>query len=201
MQSPPGALCAKHPDVHAVATCDRCGAFACVSCTTFAQGERTYCPSCPENKADWVRAEVSTRFLANLVDQMVVVLPLVAATVAVIFGSAITASLKNTASDVSLAVLIPAAGLLTLASIGVQLYCQITYGRSLAKLWLGLRVVRRDGSPVELWRIIVLRNLVVHVLAQACGFVGLIDALMIFGEERRCLHDHFADTIVVVDRS
>jgi hypothetical protein len=37
----------------------------------------------------------------------------------------------------------------------------------------------------------------VHAIAQLCGLVGLVDALMIFGDEQRCLHDYLADSIVV----
>ena len=60
-----------------------------------------------------------------------------------------------------------------------------------------LKVVRSDGSPVELWRIILLRNVALQVAAQLCGFIGIIDALMIFGDQQRCLHDYLADSIVV----
>ena len=29
------------------------------------------------------------------------------------------------------------------------------------------------------------------------GFYSIIDSLMIFGEQRRCIHDYIADTIVI----
>ncbi|MBN1206678.1 MAG: hypothetical protein JXB05_17475 [Myxococcaceae bacterium] len=46
-------------------------------------------------------------------------------------------------------------------------------------------------------RILVLRNLFLSILGSFCGLVGLIDALMIFGDQRRCLHGLVADTKVV----
>ncbi len=92
------------------------------------------------------------------------------------------------------------AGLLTmlwlLALLGVQLYLASS-GQSIGKRMLRLRVVRTDGSPASLARIVFLRNGVIVLLGSLCGVVSLVDALMIFGEERRCLHDQLADTIVV----
>jgi uncharacterized RDD family membrane protein YckC len=74
------------------------------------------------------------------------------------------------------------------------------FGQTLGKRAMGIAIVRTDGSPCELWRLLVLRILVVRVI----GFVpmvgalfSLVDVLMIFGEERRCAHDYMADTIVV----
>ncbi len=69
-------------------------------------------------------------------------------------------------------------------------------GQSIAKKIVGIKVVRSDGSPVSLGRLILLRNVVNMIL----GFVpayGLIDALFIFNESRQCLHDKIADTIVI----
>jgi uncharacterized RDD family membrane protein YckC len=73
-------------------------------------------------------------------------------------------------------------------------------GQTIAKKILGIKVVRRDGSPASLGRIFWLRN-IVNSLASAIpllgAFYGLIDVAFIFGESRQCLHDKIADTIVV----
>jgi uncharacterized RDD family membrane protein YckC len=73
-------------------------------------------------------------------------------------------------------------------------------GQTIAKKWLGIRIVRNDGSRAGLGRIFALRMLVPGIIG-AIPFVGivftLVDALFIFGDERRTLHDRIADTIVV----
>lgn len=73
-------------------------------------------------------------------------------------------------------------------------------GQTLAKKMLGIRVVRRDGSHCGLARIFFARYLPVAVLGAipiVGGLVSLVDALLIFRDDRRCLHDEIADTIVV----
>jgi len=69
-------------------------------------------------------------------------------------------------------------------------------GQSIAKKMLGIKVVRSDGSPASLGRIFLLRNVVNTVLAFV-PFYGLVDALLIFGDARQCVHDKIADTIVI----
>jgi uncharacterized RDD family membrane protein YckC len=69
-------------------------------------------------------------------------------------------------------------------------------GQSIGKKACGIKVVRRDGSRASVSRLIWLRNVVNGVLGLI-PLYGLIDALFIFGESRRCLHDHIADTIVI----
>jgi len=73
-------------------------------------------------------------------------------------------------------------------------------GQTIAKKMLGIRVVRRDGSHCGLARIFFARYLPVTVLGMV-PFVGslvsLVDALLIFRDDRRCLHDEIADTIVI----
>lgn len=69
-------------------------------------------------------------------------------------------------------------------------------GQSIAKKMLGIKVVRSDGSHASLGRIFWLRNVVNTVLAVV-PFYGLVDALLIFGEARQCVHDKIADTIVI----
>ncbi|PTR32919.1 putative RDD family membrane protein YckC [Luteibacter sp. OK325] len=74
------------------------------------------------------------------------------------------------------------------------------FGQTLGKRAMGIAIVRTDGSRCDLWRILVLRIFLVRVIAFV-PFVGvifsLVDMLVIFGEERRCIHDYMADTIVV----
>jgi uncharacterized RDD family membrane protein YckC len=69
-------------------------------------------------------------------------------------------------------------------------------GQTIAKKFLGIKVVRSDGSPATLGRIFLLRN-VVNALLGIIPLYGLIDHLFIFGESRQCLHDRIADTMVV----
>jgi uncharacterized RDD family membrane protein YckC len=74
-------------------------------------------------------------------------------------------------------------------------------GQTLAKLWLGIRIVRCDGSRAGLARLFWLRSFV-PTLLSAIPCLGtlfqLADAVAIFSAEKRCVHDYFADTIVVV---
>ncbi len=69
-------------------------------------------------------------------------------------------------------------------------------GQTIAKKLLGIKVVRSDGSRASFSRIFWLRN-VVNALIGIIPLYGVIDMLFIFGEARRCVHDHIADTIVV----
>lgn len=73
-------------------------------------------------------------------------------------------------------------------------------GQTIGKRALDIAVVRSDGSAVALSRYIFLRVVPVILLGMiplVGRFAGLVDSVMIFGKERRCLHDYIADTIVV----
>jgi uncharacterized RDD family membrane protein YckC len=70
--------------------------------------------------------------------------------------------------------------------------------QSIGKKIVGIKVVRSDGAPVSLSRLIWLRN-VVNWIVSIIPLYGLIDVLFIFGESRQCLHDKIADTIVIKD--
>jgi uncharacterized RDD family membrane protein YckC len=69
-------------------------------------------------------------------------------------------------------------------------------GQTIAKKMLSIKVVRTDGSKASLGRIFWLRNFV-NGLLGIIPLYSFIDALFIFGEQRQCLHDKIADTIVV----
>lgn len=99
----------------------------------------------------------------------------------------------------------PGAGiawLFFLVSAGVLIWFNVLYvmqnGQSIAKRWLGIKVVRSDGTPASLGRIFWLRNVVNGLISGVFGLYFFIDSLLIFSDSRQCVHDKIADTIVVV---
>jgi uncharacterized RDD family membrane protein YckC len=86
----------------------------------------------------------------------------------------------------------------TIALAWFNILYVIQNGQSIAKKWLGIKVVRSDGSPASLGRIFWLRNFVNGLITSAFGLYFLVDSLLIFGDARQCVHDKIADTIVVV---
>jgi uncharacterized RDD family membrane protein YckC len=143
-------------------------------------------------------AERGTRLAAAIVDSLIV-----GAMVGVpIFAGLVVSGITSTGPDArpSLnAVMLTAIGI---GAIGCIAWCWLTIlfvlrnGQSIAKKLLHIKVVRSDGSPVSLGRIFWLRN-VANVALRLVPFYGLVDLLFIFGEQRQCLHDKIADTIVV----
>ncbi len=74
-------------------------------------------------------------------------------------------------------------------------------GQTLGKGLFGIKIVKNDGSEVDFVSAVVLRNWILGI-AQSClsyfGFcVFLLDALIIFSEDQRTLHDHIASTRVI----
>lgn len=99
---------------------------------------------------------------------------------------------------VKLLLLLYVLGLIALAVF--QLVMLHRSGQTIGKRLMGLRIVRTDGTRASLRRIFLLRSLLPNLIAAipyAGGFFVLIDALFVFADDRRCLHDRFADTIVV----
>ena len=96
----------------------------------------------------------------------------------------------------------PIAGLLALIGVVVWIWFTVLYvarnGQTIAKKWLGIKVVRSDGSPASLGRIFWLRNVVNSLINSVFGLYFIIDSLLIFSDSRQCVHDKIADTIVVV---
>jgi uncharacterized RDD family membrane protein YckC len=91
--------------------------------------------------------------------------------------------------------------LVSLPIWGLTMYWVHKYGQTIGKRWVGIKVVRKDGSRASLARIFWLRNFVNVLIGFIPLYIGrlysLIDLLFIFGGERQCLHDKIADTIVV----
>jgi uncharacterized RDD family membrane protein YckC len=95
-------------------------------------------------------------------------------------------------------------GVATLILLGLLIYNLVLLareGQTLGKRALKIRIVRSDGDRVTLGRLIGLRWLplaVVGAVPIVGPILGLVNALFIFREDQRCLHDHFADTKVVL---
>ena len=87
-----------------------------------------------------------------------------------------------------------------LVIMAIHLVLLHRYGQTIGKRALGIRIARPDGSPASLGRIVGLRIIVAKIPAMLCylgTIYSLTDACFIFREDRRCLHDLIADTIVV----
>ncbi len=179
--------CALHEEALATTICNRCGSYACMQCHRVGPDGQDYCSRCVSMVS--VLADRGSRFVANLVDQLIIIAPwLGGVLLAVLLGD----------GDSGISTLLSLLGLLAMLGMAMyQVYLAAQTGQTIGKRMMGIRVVRTDGSPVDLVRILFLRNLVPMVINAACGIFGLVDPLFIFSEDRRCLHDHIADTKVV----
>ena len=148
--------------------------------------------------AETVAADRGTRLGAAILDSIIfgamVYVPLV---ISMMFAGAAASATDD--SNSGMMMLAFGMGALPLVGLIVWVTLTIKYlrnGQSIAKKFLGLKVVRSDGSPASLGRLIWLRNVVTWVMS-IIPLYGLVDSLFIFGESRQCLHDKIADTIVV----
>ncbi|MBM3989412.1 MAG: RDD family protein [Planctomycetes bacterium] len=81
--------------------------------------------------------------------------------------------------------------------LALQAFLLCTRGWTVGKRVFKLRVESVHGGPASAVQLVVLRTLLPAGIGWCCGLFSLIDALFIFGEERRCLHDLLAGTVVV----
>lgn len=81
-------------------------------------------------------------------------------------------------------------------------YLLATSGQTVAKRLLKMRIVSvQDNRILPIGKILGLRYLPFWIIGQVPflgQLMGLVNPLFIFGEERRCLHDHLAGTKVVL---
>jgi len=191
LSAPAYQACPNHPDVvSGLVACARCGVAYCGDCVVELEG-RPYDASCKEEQVRDLRsgtagpaiATAGRRFGGMFVDGMVF-LPLwvwliIAYPKAVWFEHALER------------IVLPA-----VLWILYETWMLTRFGgQTLGKKAMGIRVTRRDGSPVTagqaLWRTLS-RNLMGYTYV-----LGLVDALMVFSRGRRTLHDRAGGTIVV----
>ena len=94
--------------------------------------------------------------------------------------------------------LIAVGGVISLAILIAQLVLQGTRGQTLGKMALGIRIVDfNTGGHPGFARIVLLRVIVNGLIGGFIPPYVLVDALFIFREDQRCIHDHIAGTRVV----
>ncbi|PTL79168.1 RDD family protein [Vitiosangium sp. GDMCC 1.1324] len=189
-----GARCAEHVDRPASVICTRCGSYACELCRNEGPDGLEYCNRC-SSTVSTVLAEPGIRLAAHVVDRLVVFSPMF---VTGFIG--VVVALVSKSKDVMPVILtFTILGLLgSLGMIGYQLYLMTRTGQSIGKRMMRIKVVRTDGSPADIGRVILLRNVVPEAIGFFIGIFAIIDALFIFfNAERRTLHDQLADTKVI----
>jgi uncharacterized RDD family membrane protein YckC len=142
-----------------------------------------------------------TRFVAQMLDGLLYGVVLIPAFVIGVRAGAFSAgdrlALYRTFTAGSIGMI---SGLCWLALLAFQAYLISTTGQSLGKRWLRIKIVKRDGAPVNFISGVLLRHWLFFGLQQVPGMnlvAGLIDPLFIFREDRRCIHDMIAGTKVV----
>ncbi len=77
-----------------------------------------------------------------------------------------------------------------------QAYMIAVEGRTIGKYCMGTKIVNQLGNPPGFLQGVVIRIWVVALLGTI-PFFNLVDAIWIFGDEKRCLHDVIAGTTVI----
>jgi uncharacterized RDD family membrane protein YckC len=156
----------------------------------------------PENVIFGYRvAGIGSRFLAALVDSALILVLQVLVNIGVLLVARFLFHFSLDGDDSGLAWLLGAFGLVAFAFLwGYYIFFEMLWnGQSPGKRWVGLRVLRLDGTPITLSESII-RNLVrlVDFLPAYYG-VGVI-AMFINSQARR-LGDLAAGTLVVHDKA
>ena len=92
---------------------------------------------------------------------------------------------------------IPAIGLLLIAIMILQWALIAFQGQSIGKILVRIRIVDEKTKKVgTIWQNLMLRTLI-NLLMLGNLVYFLLDGLLIFRKERRCIHDMIAKTIVI----
>jgi uncharacterized RDD family membrane protein YckC len=82
--------------------------------------------------------------------------------------------------------------------IPIQAILLVGFGQTIGKMVCGIQVVDADdGSGVSFGRVVILRYVIPWVISRFFPVFDFIDAMFIFDDDKQCLHDRFANTVVV----
>jgi uncharacterized RDD family membrane protein YckC len=187
--------CPNHADVTAgLRTCARCGRDFCDDCLVELRGSLT-CAGCKQEtlrdlrsgSAELDYAGAGKRFVGSVVDGILFAVPAALAMFALAFGRQSALSFGESSL-----------GVVFFISIGFLLYDALMTangGQTLGKKLAGTKVVTVEGNDVssgQAWARAGSR-----MVMQLTRVLGLVDALFVFSERRRTLHDRIARTVVV----
>jgi len=123
---------------------------------------------------------------------------MLAGTLAVLPGAIISVSAGYSDAQLALGGFLLIAGVLGVA--GYQIYLLVQRGQSVGKKIVGVRIVDHDSGQIPHWVRLVFVRQGVPGLVSAIPYVGwlflLLDILFIARDDRRCIHDHLAGTVV-----
>jgi uncharacterized RDD family membrane protein YckC len=182
--------CPNHPDVvSGLATCARCGIEFCSDCVIELDGS-PYDAACKEEQirdlksgtAEIDLASAGRRFAGIFVDGLVF-LPLSAVLIYFYWG-------RPVYDQFVVRSVLPAALWVVYEALMLK-----SGGQTLGKKAVKIRVVNADGSDLkggQAWTRAISRQLM-----GVTQILGLVDALMVYSQGRRTLHDRFGKTMVV----
>jgi uncharacterized RDD family membrane protein YckC len=139
-----------------------------------------------------VLASRGSRLAASLIDGMIA-----CALMIPIFVSAAMADAGGSNSAPMGGALVFGSGILLMAFVVYQISMLVREGQTIGKKAMKIRIVDYNSGEVPGWgKLLGLRYGVNSALGNI-PLYSLIDILLIFGEERRCIHDYLAGTKVV----
>lgn len=156
-----------------------------------------------KRKKSATQATVLSRFLARFIDCLLFVLPLafviaslfidtVSFLIAMDVPGATVADMSRTSPIVLMLALLGMCGYLIL-----QAYLLAIRGQSIGKIIVSIRIVdAQTGVSGGFLQNVFLREML-NALLSMIPFYFLVDSAFILQNDRRCIHDHIAGTIVV----
>jgi uncharacterized RDD family membrane protein YckC len=85
--------------------------------------------------------------------------------------------------------------------VAIQWYPLRAGAQTWGKKLLGMQIVAADGSPLSLGWLLWVRTAgqqAINIVPVVGQWLALVDVLLIFGPQRRCLHDQWSGTRVVM---
>ncbi len=83
-----------------------------------------------------------------------------------------------------------------------QYYLLSTTSQTLGKKYMNIKIIKKDGSYGGFFTNVVLRNWIIGIIGLF-PFVGwvvkIVDILFVFRNDRRCIHDMIANTMVIIN--